>query len=243
VQLSTHTPRCDQPSPFSSSLENSQRQRKAVDDLVLVHASKCGDTAAFEELVRRYRQKLLRVARGLTHNHEDAQDAVQEAFLKAYRKLDQFQGNAKFSSWLFRINVNESRMAMRNRSDACMQPSEDLTAENFPCLGEIPDRAPNPEALCHSSELRHILMKASLTLSPRLRTVFVLRDVEGLSIDQTATALHLNQSAVKTRLRRAHVQLRGKLNRAFGFPEKIGMEFRTVPSEQLGRKIPKELPS
>jgi RNA polymerase sigma-70 factor (ECF subfamily) len=243
MQLSTHTPRCGPPSPFSSSLENSQRQRKAADDLVLVHASKCGDTEAFEELVRRYRQKLLRVAQGLTHNHEDAQDAVQEAFLKAYRKLDQFQGNAKFSSWLFRINVNESRIKMRNRSAACMQPSEDLNAENFPRLGEIPDRAPNPEALCHFSELRHILMKASLTLGPRLRTVFVLRDVEGLSIDQTATALHLNQSAVKTRLRRAHVQLRGKLSRAFGFPGKIGMEFRTVPSEQLVRKIPKELPS
>ena len=243
MQLSTHAPQCSQPLSPPVGLGHSQRQRKAVDDLVLVHASKCGDTAAFEELVRRYRPKLLRVARGLTHNRHDAQDAVQEAFLKAYRKLDQFQGNAKFSSWLFRINVNESLMKMRNRSDACMQPSEDLDAENFPRLGEIPDRAPNPEALCHTSELRHILMKASLTLSPRLRTVFILRDFDGLSIDQTATVLHLSQTAVKTRLRRAHVQLRGKLSRDFGFPETISVEFRSAPSEQLGRKKQKELPS
>src|SRR6266513_6539989 len=85
------------------------------DDLDLVHASKNGDIAAFEELVKRYDSKLLRIAQHVTHNREDAQDAVQEAFLKAFQKLEQFQENSKFSTWLVRIAINQSLMKLRKQ--------------------------------------------------------------------------------------------------------------------------------
>src|SRR5256712_10835679 len=87
----------------------------ASDDLDLVHASKSGDVAAFEELVKRYDSKLLRIAQHVTHNREDAQDAVQEAFLKAFQKLEQFQENSKFSTWLVRIAINQSLMKLRKQ--------------------------------------------------------------------------------------------------------------------------------
>jgi RNA polymerase sigma-70 factor (ECF subfamily) len=86
----------------------------ASDDLDLVHASKNGDVAAFEQLVKRYDRKLLRIAQSVTHNREDSQDAVQEAFLKAYTHLATFREDSKFSTWLFRITVNQSLMKLRN---------------------------------------------------------------------------------------------------------------------------------
>jgi RNA polymerase sigma-70 factor (ECF subfamily) len=211
--------------------------QKRVDDLVLVQACKCGDVAAFEELVKRYQQKLLRVAQGLTHNHEDAQDVVQEALLKAFQKLDQFQGNAKFSTWLFRINVNQSQMKIRKRLGASMLIFEGFRAENPAPICEMADRAPNPEELCRTSELRQILRRASTILKPRLRVVFVLRDIEGLSIDQTAEILQLNHSAVKSRLRRARIQLRDQLSRRFGVQEKIiDIPFRAAGNGQSQRR-------
>ncbi len=85
------------------------------DDLALVQAVRGGDVAAFEQLVKRYDAKLLRIAQNVTHNSEDAEEVVQEAFFKAYQKLDQFQGHAKFSTWLVRIALNESFMKMRKR--------------------------------------------------------------------------------------------------------------------------------
>src|SRR6266852_8165600 len=88
----------------------------ASDDLTLVHASKSGDVAAFEELVKRYDRKLLRIAQHLTHNREDAEDVVQEAFLKAFQHLDQFREDSKFSTWLIRITLNQSLMKMRKRA-------------------------------------------------------------------------------------------------------------------------------
>jgi len=210
---------------------------QGVDDLALVQASKCGNVAAFEELVKRYEHKLLRVAQGLTHNHEDAQDVVQEALLKAFQKLDQFQGSAKFSTWLFRINVNQSQMKIRKRVGASMLIFESLRTQGPVPIRETADRALNPEELCQASELRQILRRASTILKPRLKAVFVLRDIEGFSIDQTAEILQLNQSAVKSRLRRARIQLRDQLTRRFGSAERVvDIQFRTAANGQSQRR-------
>src|ERR1700687_2167026 len=97
----------------------------ADDDLDLVHASKNGDVAAFEQLVTRYDRKLLRIAQNVTHNTEDAQDAVQEAFLKAFQNLDQFREDSKFSTWLIRITVNQSLMKLRKQRRALTEVSRD----------------------------------------------------------------------------------------------------------------------
>ena len=186
------------------------------DDLDLVHASKNGDVAAFEQLVKRYDRKLLRIAQSVLHNTEDAQDAVQEAFLKAFQNLGQFRGESQFSTWLFRITVNQSLMKLR-RQLAIREVSldEDFQSDVEMLPMEVIDWAPNPEQLYFASELGNLLHKALGELRPFLRTVFVLRDIEGLSIDQAAEVLSLTQTAVKARLSRARLQLRERLNQYF----------------------------
>jgi RNA polymerase sigma-70 factor, ECF subfamily len=186
-------------------------------DLDLVHASKNGDVRAFEELVKRYDRKLFRIAQSVTHNVEDSQDAVQEALLKAFQKLDQFREESQFLTWLVRITVNQSLMKLRkNRATREVTLDEDLQpgGDAFPM--EVADWAPNPEQLYWASELRLILINALSELELISRTVFVLRDIEGLSTDQTADVLNLSPTAVKARLWRSRLQLREHLNKYFG---------------------------
>jgi RNA polymerase sigma-70 factor, ECF subfamily len=188
----------------------------ASDDLDLVHASKNGDVAAFEQLVKRYDRKLLRIAQSVTHNREDSQDAVQEAFLKAYTHLATFREDSKFSTWLFRITVNQSLMKLRKqRTTREASLDEDFQADGDVLPKEVTDWAPNPEQLYWASELRDILIKCLEELSPILRMVFVLRDIEGLTIDQTVEVLNVSETAVKARLWRARLQLRESLNEYF----------------------------
>jgi RNA polymerase sigma-70 factor (ECF subfamily) len=192
----------------------------AGDDLDLVHASKNGDVAAFEELVKRYDRKLLRIAQNVTHNREDSQDAVQEAFLKAFQNLGQFRGDSQFSTWLIRITVNQSLMKLRKqRAIREVSLDEDFQAEGDMLPIEVTDWAPNPEQLYRASELRDILIKTLRDLRPIFRTVFVLQDIEGLSTDQTAEVLGSSHAAVKSRLWRARLQLRERLNKYFSKPK------------------------
>ena len=161
--------------------------------------------------------QILRIAQSVTHNREDSQDAVQEAFLKAYQHLGDFRGDSQFSTWLIRITVNQSLMKLRKlRAIREESLDEDSQADGDKLPMEVVDWAPNPEQLYRTSELRQILIKTIEELPPLLRTVFVLQDLEGLSTDQTAEALNLSQSAVKSRLWRARLQLRERLNRYFG---------------------------
>jgi RNA polymerase sigma-70 factor (ECF subfamily) len=189
----------------------------ASDDLDLVHASKNGDVAAFEELVKRYDRKLLRIAQSVTHNREDSQDAVQEAFLKAYQHLAEFRGDSQFSTWLIRITLNQSLMKLRKqRRTREVSLDEDFGTDEDVLPQEVIDWAPNAEELYSVSELRNILLKTIEELRPILRAVFVLQDLEGLSTEQTAEVLNLSQSAVKSRLWRARLELRERLNKYFG---------------------------
>jgi RNA polymerase sigma-70 factor, ECF subfamily len=187
------------------------------DDLDLVHASKNGDVAAFEQLVKRYDRKLLRIAQHVTHNREDSEDVVQEAFLKAFQHLGDFREDSKFSTWLIRITLNQSLMKLRKQRRAIRDVSleEDFQAGEDMLPIEVTDWAPDPEQLYRASELRDILIKALKELRPILRAVFVLRDIEGLSIAETAEALSLSHPAVKARLWRGRLQLREHLNRYF----------------------------
>ncbi|HWY59490.1 MAG TPA: sigma-70 family RNA polymerase sigma factor [Terriglobales bacterium] len=186
------------------------------DDLTLVQASKNGDVAAFEQLVKRYDRKLFRIAQSVTHNREDSQDAVQEAFLKAYQHLGDFRGDSRFSTWLIRITLNQSLMKLRKqRRTREVSLDEDFGTDEDTLPREVIDWAPNAEELYSVSELRNILIKTIEELSPILRTVFVLQDIEGLSTIQTAEVLNLSQSAVKSRLWRARLQLRERLNKYF----------------------------
>jgi RNA polymerase sigma-70 factor, ECF subfamily len=202
----------------------------ANDDLDLVHATKNGDVAAFEQLVKRYDSKLLRIAQSITHNREDSQDAVQEAFLKAYQNLSAFREDSKFSTWLFRITVNQSLMKLRKQRTTREESlDEDFEADSDVLPKELSDWAPNPEQLYWASELRDILIKCLEGLSPILRTVFMLRDIEGLTIDQTVEVLNVSQTAVKARLLRARLQLRDGLTKYFSNQAQLSRE-RLFPS-------------
>src|ERR1700687_5263437 len=186
------------------------------DDLDLVHASKNGDVAAFEQLVKRYDRRLFRIARHVTHNREDAEDAVQEAFFKAFQKLGEFREDSKFSTWLIRITLNQSLMKLRKQRTIKEVPLEkDFQADGEMLPMEVADWSPNPEQLYRASELRNILIKAIQELQPLLRAVFILRNIEGLSTTQTAEVLNLTESAVKARLWRGRLQLRERLNTYF----------------------------
>ena len=182
----------------------------------LIIRAKAGDDTAFTELLTRYERKIYRLAKNITQNDEDAEDVMQEAFLKAYSHLDSFQGNSKFYTWIVRIAVNESLMKLRKRkSDKLVSLDEQVDTGEDMVPREIAVWEDNPEAQYSQEELRGILDKSVESLAPIFRSVFVLRDIEDLSTEETAEALGISIPAVKSRLLRARLQLREKLTRLF----------------------------
>ena len=186
------------------------------DESALVARAKAGDATAFAELVNHYDRRVFRMAKQITQNEEDAEDVLQETFLKAYSHLDDFQGNSKFYTWLVRIAVNEALMKLRKRrSDKTVPLDEPIDTGEDVVAREIAVWDENPEDTYSQQELGRILDEAVQSLKPAYRTVFVLRDIEEMSIEETAEALNLSISAVKSRLLRARLQLRDKLTRQF----------------------------
>lgn len=187
-----------------------------MDESVLLEQARDGDAAAFSELVRRYEGKIFRLAQHITQNREDAEDVLQETFLKSYEHLDQFQGNSKFYTWIVRIAVNQALMKLRKRkTDKTVSMDETLDTGEDSVAREIATWDPNPEQRYSQQEMRRILEEAVDSLSPPYRAVFVLRDIDELSTEETAEALDLSIPAVKSRLLRARLQLRDKLTRHF----------------------------
>jgi RNA polymerase sigma-70 factor (ECF subfamily) len=186
------------------------------DDLALVTEAKAGSYAAFDELVNRYERKIFRLGLNLTGNPEDAEDVLQEAFLKAFLHLPDFREDSRFYTWLVRIAVNEGLMKLRKRRSDKSVPIEDSVDEEGDVLPrEFADWKPNPEELYAQAEIEEILRNAAQTLSPAFRTVFLLRDVEGLSTQETADVVGISEGAVKARLFRARLQLREELSKVF----------------------------
>lgn len=186
------------------------------DELALVRAAKAGDISAFEQLVHRYDRNVFRIAQHITQNREDAEDVVQDAFLKSYENLKNFQEQSKFYTWLVRIAVNEALMRLRRRRpERMVSLDEDVKTEEDSMPREVADWSPNPEQQYSQEELKDILTRTIQGLPSSFRTVFVLRDVEGLSTEETAEALGLSIPAVKSRLLRARLQLRERLNKYF----------------------------
>ncbi len=185
-------------------------------EATLVALAKEGDEAAFTTLVNRYSGKIFRLAQHITQNQEDAEDVLQEAFLKAYTHLSSFAGNSKFYTWIVRIAVNESLMKLRKRkSDKLVSLDEPVDTGEEEVVREVAVWEQTPETKFTQTELRGILDGAVEELDPIYRAVFLLRDVEELSTEETAEALDLSVPAVKSRLLRARLQLREKLTRVF----------------------------
>lgn len=189
-------------------------------DMLLVERVRQGDLDAFEQLMKQYDRKVFRIAQHITQNREDAEDIVQDTFLKAFTKLDQFQGTAKFYTWLVRIAVNESLMRLRKRrASKTVSMDEDVQTEEGSIPRDFADWSPNPEQNYRQAEMAEILRRNVQGLPPGFRAVFALRDIDGLSTEETAEALGLSIPAVKSRLLRARLQLRERLSKHFRIPK------------------------
>ena len=192
-----------------------------LSDQALVEKAKTGDYQAFEALVNRYEGKVYRLAMRMLRNQEDAEDALQEAFLQVYRGLKGFEGRSSFSTWLFRLATNVCLMKIRHRETepAPLLPLEDYLPrheEEHPYIQDWPDK---PEEVLLNKESRQKMLQALERLPAEYRAVFILRDVEGFSNAETGEALGISVAAVKSRLHRARLTLRGMLSSYF---EKMG---------------------
>jgi RNA polymerase sigma-70 factor (ECF subfamily) len=188
----------------------------AFDESALVARARAGDPAAFTALVDHYQRKIYRIGKNITQNNEDAEDVLQETFLKAYEHLGGFQGNSKFYTWIVRIAVNEALMKLRKRrGDRFVSLDEPIETGEEEVKREIAVWDDNPEQRYSRAEMQRILDEAVDDLKPDFRTVFVLRDIEELSTEETAEALGISVPAVKSRLLRARLALREKLTRQF----------------------------
>ena len=185
------------------------------DEPALVAAAKGGDVSAFETLVGRYERKIFRLTQNITQNREDAEDSMQEAFLKAFEHLQSFEGNSRFYTWLVRIAVNQALMKLRKRRPNVVSLDEEVDTGEDMVPREVEDWGPSPADRYAQTELSEILTKAIGDLDPPFRIVFQLRDIEELSTEETADALGLSIPAVKSRLLRARLKLRQSLNQYF----------------------------
>ena len=171
------------------------------DESALVEKARAGDAQAFTELVNHYERKIYRLAKHITQNDEDAEDVLQEAFLKAYEHLDGFKGDSKFYTWIVRIAVNEALMKLRKRKgDRTVSLDEPVDTGEETVQREIAVWEDNPEQRYSREEMQQILDTAVQTLKPDFRTVFMLRDIEELSTEETAETLGISIPAVKSRL-------------------------------------------
>jgi RNA polymerase sigma-70 factor (ECF subfamily) len=185
------------------------------DELQLVTAARAGDIPAFETLVNRYERKIFRLGMNITGSREDAEDVMQEAFLKAYQHLPEFEGNSRFYTWLVRIAVNQALMKLRKRRPNQVSLDEEIETGEDSFFRDVEDWGPSPAERYEQTQLHDILNEAISELDPNFRIVFQLRDIEEMSTEETADVLHLSVPAVKSRLLRARLKLRQKLNRYF----------------------------
>lgn len=190
--------------------ERTPRQEEAA----LLEGLRAGDGKAYEQLVRTHTPRMLAVARRLLRSADDAEDAVQEAFLSAFRSLDGFAGEARLGTWLHRITVNAALMKLRSRRRKPEASLEDLQPR-FLESGQhevMPRRWKDADRVLASRELRGQVREAIERLPDTYRNVLLLRDIEELDTAETAEALGVSQNAVKTRLHRARVALREVLD-------------------------------
>lgn len=181
---------------------------------ISIEALKRGDRSEFARMVDAYSLPIYRLAMRMLSNPQEAEDVLQETFLKALRALPNFEGRSSLSTWLYRIAVNEALMVIRKRKPeiSLSRPAEDGEEDDNGEEMQIVDWGHMPESELLSLEARRTIDQAVEKLPETLRVVFLLRDVEGLSIEETADSLGISQAAVKTRLLRARLRLRDELS-------------------------------
>lgn len=205
----------------------------ALTDEQVVQRVLGGDTASFEILMRRYNQRLYRAARSILHNEHEAEDVMQETYVRAYQHLRQFEGRAKFSTWLTRIAVHEA-LARTRRRNRFVEPSPDASEDP---MNRVPTSAPNPEQAASAGELSHLLEQAIDALPDAYRSVFILRDVEEMSTEETAGCLEITEENVKTRLHRARAMLRRELYARAGAGSPAAFQFMATRCDRVVERV------
>jgi len=203
-------------------------------DEEVIDRVKAGDTALYELIMRRYNQRLYRVARAILRDDAEAEDVMQEAYVRAFQHLDQFAARAPFSAWLTRIAVHEAlaRLRLRSRSQQLEDAEQD---GDF--LMTMADTSPDPEQIVSSAEMGRLLEDAVLGLPDQFRAVVMLRDVEELSTSETAAALDLSEENVKVRLHRGSAMLRSWLVARVGAEAKNAFPFMGVRCDRVVRSV------
>jgi RNA polymerase sigma-70 factor, ECF subfamily len=196
----------------------------ALSDEEIVERVRGGETALFELLMRRYNQRLYRVARGIVGDEAEAVDVIQDAYVRAYEHLAQFAGRAAFSTWLTRIAVHEACARLRRRGRQA-----DIE-ESMPTLLSA---APGPEQRAADRELGEAIEAAVAALPEVYRSVFMLREVEGLSTAETAACLEITEETVKTRLHRGRALLRNHINARVGAAIRETFQFADVRCDRV----------
>jgi RNA polymerase sigma-70 factor, ECF subfamily len=200
-----------------------QSESPEMSDQRLVDCARSGDLAAFETLTQRYEKRIYSLALKMLHQQQDAEDVTQQTFISAIEHLDGFRGESSFCTWLLRIATYAALKILRKRKGLETVSLEQAT-EPGPDEGQIPhpeyiaDWRQSPDELAQRQEMRGLLDEALAQLDEKHRVVFLLRDVEGLSVKETSEALGLTEANVKVRLLRARLQLRELLTRRLGDP-------------------------
>lgn len=181
------------------------------EEQVLIQRARNGEIGAFRELVERYKKKIYYLSLDLTGNHHDAEDLSQEVFIKAYRSLKNFRGDAKFNSWLYRITVNTCISQRRKKSVAAMTLQEDFDSDNSPQFFNQGESSRNPERSAEAVLMQQHIDHALQQLTPRERSVFVLRHYNDLPLKEIAQVLKISEGTVKSMLFRAIQRLQKEL--------------------------------
>lgn len=199
-------------------------------DEQIVERVRAGDTALYELIMRRYNQRLYRVARAILHDDAEAEDVMQDAYVRAYQYLHQFAGRAPFSAWLTRIAAHEalSRLRLRKRNQQL-----ENTEQDGELYMDVVEASLDPEQSASKAELGELLEQAVLGLPEQFRTVVMLRDVEEMSTSETAVALDLTEENVKVRLHRGHAMMRGWLFTRVGTSGKNAFPFMGVRCDRV----------
>lgn len=190
---------------------NNTVNHSTLDEAALVRKAIAGEEGALEILFARHNRALFQTALRLLGNPEDAEDALQEAMLSAYRNLPRFEGRSQFSTWMTRIVINAALMRRRSKRAHPALSLDDSTEDKTPIAERFADAHPSPEQLYASAELSARVKENLQTLSPLLRNAFELRELEGLTADEAAKALGVSRNTLKARLWRARQQLAGRL--------------------------------
>ena len=213
--------------------------RSPLSDEEVVMRVRAGDTALYEVLMRRYNQRLFRSARAILRNEEEAEDVLQETYVRAYASLAQFAGRAQFSTWLMRIAIHEALSRLRRRKSRPV-----VSAQREPGQQRMERlRSPNPDP--EQQALRHetvsLLERAVDALPGKYRCVFVLREIEGLSTSETATCLELSEETVKIRLLRARQRLRQELYTRVGATSSQAFQFLGTRCDHVVQQVLEQL--